>query len=149
MEENKYGSIVAFAVSENAGESAWGALVKDVVAIVASLASATNLVEQVDGVLKSKENEYKADFNKTAVPKAYRSAKCVALKALECGVSLLDGSGEPRGKTLVEKLCKTDPVVTKDILDYWNQFLDRLNQCTDEDKLSVVKEEMNKYLIPF
>lgn len=149
----QYGSIVAFAVSENSGESAWGALVHHVVSIVsvAPVMAYDVLSVHVGDALKNTEEAYKKDFAVTAVPKAYRSAKCIALKAIEAQVSLLGADGQPKGKTQVEKEIKgkETPPIPKDLVDRWNTFLSHLHQEQDKDKVEVVLKNMADVLDTF
>lgn len=117
-------AIVSYAVSAKADGSAWGKLVTE----VTSLYSQCYDINVLKNQLKDAENDYKKEFGESQLPPAYRSAKSVAINAIQHGVVLRNDVGEPIGKSAVEAAIKAakpkkEPVL-KNTLQEWNKFAD-------------------------
>ena len=98
-----------FAVSEQAGADAWGTMLRE------TIAHAAHRDENSFGRLTAGwEDGYKQDTGQSTMPGAYRSAKSVLKNAIKAGIPLLDGEGEPRGKTAIEKDIKAAKDAAKD-----------------------------------
>lgn len=90
-------------------ESVWGSLAEFAGAILNPDAEPATESERVAAYLEStvEVEIVKQQNGKKSKPGAYRSAKSVLCKAVSLSVPLFDASGKPRGKTAVEKDCKT------------------------------------------
>lgn len=97
-----YKAAVSFMVSERTHTESW-----EMVAKFASNYVDGSDVASLKAEFKTVEQQIKADFKIDALPAAWRSAKSVALKAVDKGVRLVDShTGAVKGKTAVEKECK-------------------------------------------
>ena len=115
-------AIVSYAVSAKADGSAWSKLVVEVTQLYTQCYDMNVLKNQ----LKDAETAYKKEFGESQLPPAYRSAKSVALNAIQHGVVLRNDVGEPIGKSAVEAALKAakpkkEPVL-KNIRDKWEDF---------------------------
>ena len=117
-------AIVSYAVSAKADNSAWNKLVVE----VSTMYSQSYDLDILKHQLKEAETAYKAEYNESQLPAAYRSAKSVALNAIQWGVVLRNDEGNAIGKSAVEaaikaaKPAKED--VPKNLIDLWNKFQD-------------------------
>lgn len=133
-------AIVSYAVSAKADGSAWGKLVTEVTALYSQCYDINVLKNQ----LKDAENDYKKEFGESQLPPAYRSAKSVAINAIQHGVVLRNDVGEPIGKSAVEAAIKAakpkkEPV-PKNLMDAWNTFFDEwMNEHDELYRRSVIE----------
>lgn len=93
------GAITLYAASESTGKGAWGKLAEAVEACIRE----GDTLESVRAKISMAEDDYKRTNGVTVLPKAWTSAKAVALKAVENGVPLRDEDGELMGKSAVER----------------------------------------------
>ena len=131
-------AIVSYAVSAKADSSAWGTLVREISNLYAQCAN----LDVLKNTIKDYETAYKKEYAEPQLPPAYRSAKSVALKAIDCGVRLRDDEGNVIGKSAVEKAIKDTKEdkadVPKNINDAWNKFFDVWMGDVDGDRDYVV-----------
>lgn len=80
-------------------DDAWAVMAREITAALKS----GKLVEGIRVDMTAAENTWKASTGATQMPSTYRSAKAVALRGAENGISLLDADGNPKGKTAIEK----------------------------------------------
>ena len=116
-------AIVSYAVSAKADNSAWNKLVVE----VSTMYSQSYDLDILKHQLKEAEATYKAEYNESQLPAAYRSAKSVALNAIQWGVVLRNDEGNAIGKSAVEAAIKAaKPIkedVPKNIKQAWEDFL--------------------------
>jgi hypothetical protein len=93
------GALTGFGASDATSKGAWGALVKSVAVAIAEGKGR----DRVEAEMAMAEDEYKRVNSVTALPSAWRSAKAVALKAVDQGLDLIDEDGVPIGKTEAER----------------------------------------------
>lgn len=93
------GALTGFGASDATTKGAWGALAKSVQASI----DAGFMRDRVEAEMAMAEEEYKVANNVTSLPSAWRSAKSVALKAVEQGFSLFGDDGSVIGKTEAER----------------------------------------------
>jgi hypothetical protein len=107
------GVIQAYSIAATQHETltgdAWAVMVREIAAALKSGAK----IESIRADMKAAEDTWKAQTGATSMPSTYRSAKAVALKAVEGGRDLLDSEGNPKGKTAVEKETKAAESVAK------------------------------------
>jgi hypothetical protein len=96
------GALTLFAASESTDRGAWGKLAKQVSECVEDGLDREGVKARIDMA----EEDYKRINGVTALPKAWTSAKAVALKAVEQGVPLMGEDGEALGKSAVERANK-------------------------------------------
>lgn len=92
-------SIVRYAAGAKMDAGAWNTLVLEVAQEYAN-------GHEIGAVLKNAEEKFKEMTGETTMPSAYRSAKCVIVKAYTLGITTLNSNNEARGKTEVEKAIK-------------------------------------------
>ena len=98
-----------FAVSEQASSDAWGTMLRE------TIEAGAHRDENAFGRLTDTwQEEYKQETGSATMPGAYRSAKSVLKNAIKGGIPLLDGEGQPRGKTAIERDIKAAKDAAKD-----------------------------------
>lgn len=93
-----YDACVGFLVSERTDSDAWADVCRHVQQAVNN-GDTSALVSE----FKATEQQIKKDYAITALPTAWRTAKSTALKAVRCGIELVDVGGVVQPKTAVEK----------------------------------------------
>ncbi len=97
---NSYiGALTGFGASDATNKGAWGALARTVQGAI----DMGHDRDRVEAEMTMAEEEYKTANNVTALPSAWRSAKSVALKAVEQGFALIGDDGGIIGKTEAER----------------------------------------------
>ena len=101
--EQVLAQLIAPGASFRDGSDLWGALVERV------CREKVRTVAEFEHLASTLEREYRKDpkASDSTMPVKYRSAKSVIAKALRRGVPLVDAAGRRRGKTAVEKDCKS------------------------------------------
>lgn len=131
-------AIVSYAVSAKADGSAWGKLVTE----VTQMYSQSYDINVLKNQLKESENDYKKEFNESQLPAAYRSAKSVALNAIQHGVVLRNDLGEPIGKSAIEAAIKAakpkKEIVPKNLLQEWYEFYNKWLDMESEERPYIV-----------
>jgi len=97
VQTSLYTAIRSFDAAAKAAGNGW--------ALLACTLAPLNIAE-AEGQCIDTEAAFRKNNKGAQLPSAYRSAKCVALKALRLGVALVDGDGNAIGKSAVEKACK-------------------------------------------
>jgi hypothetical protein len=139
-------ALVEYTVSDRTAGTAWNKLALWV--YKRHIAGST--VNDISIDLALIEQEVKEEYEIDALPAAWRSAKSVALKACAKGIALVDGAGEPLGKTAIEKQCKdaTPDKSGRDIMSEawekftraWTQYADTLSDAERECARLKVRE---------
>ena len=88
---------VAGLAAENLSGDVWNEMAKWVAA------RSDKSDDELKIIMMNMEREFKSDYNMSAMPTSYRSAKSVALMARKNGVMLLEPTGEVCGKSAVEQ----------------------------------------------
>ena len=134
-------AIVSYAVSAKADNSAWNKLVVE----VSTMYSQSYDLDILKHQLKEAEATYKAEYNESQLPPAYRSAKSVALNAIQWGVVLRNDEGNAIGKSAVEAAIKaakpTKEDVPKNLIDEWNKFQDAwmsISEAAGDDRPYII-----------
>ena len=119
-----YTAAVGYMVAEKSNENSWAGLVECAVQHISAKINKMASIDEVTNealafsfrteMLSVVEQQIKKDFNITAMPAAWRSAKSTVVAAIKAGVDLV--KNEPRsvrGKTEVEKEIKNAKAHTK------------------------------------
>lgn len=111
-------------------ETVWGSLVEFAGAMT-HFACADEPATESERVAAYVESTVEVEIvkqqnGKKSKPGAYRSAKSVLCKAVSLRVPLFDASGKPRGKTAVEKDCKTPKTPEEKVVGNLKHALDAI-----------------------
>ena len=99
--------ILGYAATEELQADTWGDMLRDV--IVCSPTEQAFLT-----AVANAEEEFKEQTDRTEMPGAWRSAKCVLKNAIRAGVPLVDAEGKPKGKSAIEAAIKAAKEAIKD-----------------------------------
>lgn len=93
------GALTLFGSSDTMSKGAWGKLAE----AVEDCRDADEHLGSVKARIGMAEDDYRRVNSTKALPKAWTSAKAVALRAYAEGTPLMDDNGSVRGKTAVER----------------------------------------------
>lgn len=134
-------AVTAFAAQTLEGET-WQGMCRYAVDAVANGKNATAMREEMRAV----EKQMKADYDVTAMPAAWRSAKAVVLAAVTVGVALTAGSAV-LGKTAVETAIKAARIARGTLkgVDCFKEYIKLATEC---EKLWAVLSTSQQDAVP-
>lgn len=129
------GALTGFGASDATSKGAWGALAKSVQGAI----DAGHERDRVEAEMQMAEDEYKRVNSVSSLPSAWRSAKSVALKAVEQGLPLVDEDGDIMGKTEAERAMsgKGKKTAYEKAMDAANRLIKLNKELTDVERAAI------------